>query len=192
MFDIRERTDKITHSTSGNKLRVREREDRKHLSRKRIFITTCLACFFLSILVHSKFHTVQLLGRPILRLWYEHWVRTAVFTEANTCSKYWLVKCRGIPQCLETPEAICSSTSFLQPYVWLNKSTSFHHTWNMYDAKQGKMCCLQTGSYLIYLFNLCSRVVCNVRWSCLLHPEAGTWRSLSHWPSAGQTIVYVL
>lgn len=43
MFNIRERADKITHSTAGNKLRVRESEDMRHLCRKRIFITTRLA-----------------------------------------------------------------------------------------------------------------------------------------------------
>lgn len=107
----------------------------------------------LSLQGHNTFHAVQLLENYIPRFcWNEHRVWTAVFTGANTSSKYWPVKCSGESQRLRRSAALLQ---FLLPYVCLNKSTVLwlSASSQVYEAKQGWICCLQTRSYIIYLLN---------------------------------------
>lgn len=90
----------------------------------------------------------------------------------------------------QTPEAMRSIISFLLPYVWLNKLTGlplFTLCSQVNEAKQVKICSLQTKTYIIYSFNSCSSLVGGLR-----PPSSLTGRrslSLSLWPSAGRAVV---
>lgn len=180
MFDIRESTDKITHSTSGNKLGVRESEDMRHLCRKGIFITTCLALFFVITGPQKNFMLYR-------------WLKTQ-FPDSNgmrtACEPQYLLKpihAANIDLCdvekshnnRRIPEAMCSIISFLLPYVWLNKLTVlplFTLCSQVNEAKQVKICSLQTKTYIIYFFDWCSSLVGGLRPPS---PQTGRRRSCS-------------
>lgn len=129
-----------------------------------------------SLLGHKKCHTVQLLENSIPRLcWNERCVWTAVFTETNTSSKYWPVwNIVGSHSACKLLRQSAALLQFPLPYVWLNKSTLLSPNtsyYQVYEAKQGYICCLQTRSYIIYFFNclgLCSPLACGVRSLSLL------------------------
>lgn len=168
MFD----TDRITHSTSGNKLRVRESADMRHLCRKRIFITTCLALFFVitgtrkNFMLYSCLRTqfpdssgmspvcgLQYLLKPI------HATNIDLWNVEGSHSV-----CRLLGQTAALPHFFCHMFDLTSPL-------SFHYTpcvlWCV-ELNKEKIRFQQTRSYIMYFLNSCSSVVGGVRSQRLL------------------------